>query len=182
MALKSNPHHLYVQKLFQEGFGPFLAPKNFLGCRTHPQTHFRPSENSVTGVFSRKNRYFCKFLAISVKPPNGFLQDTLQVLRAQGSRRSRKMPKTICTYRAHTRHIHFETSTYSVFQVHKKATFWRKIFLFVPFGCKYWFGVHPIVLAEKFGARRWFYIPWTIFNDQNLCLHNSLNLDTFQVF
>ena len=141
-------------------------------------THFRPSENSAIGVFSRKNCYFCKFLAVSVKHPNGFLQDTLQVLRAQGSKKVVKCQKVS----AHTRHTHFETSAYSVFLVHKRQHFDEKCCVFVPCGCKYWFGAHPNVLAEKFGARRWFYIPWTLFNDQNSCLQNSLNLDTFQVF
>ncbi len=83
---------------------------------------------------------------------------------------------------AHSRHTHFETSVYSVFRSTKRQHFDEKCCVFVPCGCKYWSGVHPIVLAEKFGARRWFYIPWTLFNDQNSCLHNSLNLGTFHVF
>ena len=71
-ALEPKPHDVYGQKKFWEGFGPSLPPKKILGCGAHPQTHFRPPENSVVGVFLRENRDFYKFLPMSPKYQGGF--------------------------------------------------------------------------------------------------------------
>ena len=116
--------------------------------------------NSVTGVFSRKNCYFCKFLAVSVKHPNGFLQDTLQVLRAQGSKKSRKMPKSICTHQAHP----FWDFSLFCFQVHKKTTFWRKVLRF----CALWVQILVRSAPNCFSRKVW---------SEKMILHT---LDTFQ--
>ena len=160
MTLKSYPHHLYVQKMFLEDFGPFLASKKFLGCGAHPHTHFRPSENSVVGVFIRKKCYFCKFLAVSVKHPNGFLQDTLQVLRAQGSKKSRKMPKSIFTHQAHP----FWDISIFCFSGPQKATFWRKVLLF----CALWVQILVWGAPKYFSRKVW---------SKKMILHT---LDAFQ--
>ena len=123
-ALWSKPHHCYGQKNFWVSFGLCSAPKNFLGCGAHPQTHFRPSENSAAGVFLRKNRDFYKFLPISAKYPIGFAEVPYRLWGHMGPKKA-VAPQKVC---AHTRYTHFEASNYPFFRSTKRQHFDEKYF------------------------------------------------------
>ena len=132
------------------GFGPSLLPKKILGCGAHPQTHFRPPENSVVGVFLGENRDFYKFLPMSPKYQGG----SPRYLTGLGRHIDPKKPFAPQEVCVHTRHTLSETSKKNHFFGPQKGNILTKKSLFVPYGCKYSFGAHQIVLAEKFGARR----------------------------
>ena len=122
--LWSEPHHCYGQKIFLCNFGFCLAPKKFLGCGAHPQTHFRPSKNSAACVFLRKNRDFYKFLPISAKYPIGFDEVPYRLWGHMGPKKA-VAPQKVC---AHTRHTFFEASKYPCFRSTKRQHFDEKNF------------------------------------------------------
>ena len=152
--------------------------KNFWGVRRTHKLIFDHQKILPQGVFLTKNRDFYKFLPISAKYPMGFPEIPYRLWGHMGPTKA-VAPQKVC---AHTRHTFFEASKYLCFRSTKRQLFDEKKFLCVPYGCKYSFGARQIILAEKLGARRQFYIPWILFVDKNSCLHNCLKLGTFQVF
>ena len=135
-----------------------FGSKKFFGVWGAPTNAFSTIRKfCCRGIFDEKSRFLQIFTNLG-KVNSRFPRDTLQVMRAYGSKESRRTPKSIYTHQVHP----FWGFKLSFFSVHKKATFWRKKILFVPHGCKYSFGARQIILAEELGARRWFYIPWIL--------------------
>ena len=157
-ALESKPHGFYGQKKFGGGFGPSLLPKKILGCGAHPETHFRPPENSVVGVFLGENRDFYKFLPMSSKYQGG----SPRYLTGWGRHIDPNKPFAPQKVCVHTRHTLSETSKKSFFWSTKRQHFDEKIFV-----CALWVQILVWSAPNCFSRKVW---------SEKIVLHT---LDTF---
>ena len=92
------------QNFFWKMFGHHLGPKKILGCVAHPQSDFRPSENSTNKLYLGEIATFTDFTSLGKVSYMVQLRN-IRFSKANGLREHPRVDKRVCVC-AYTRHTH----------------------------------------------------------------------------